>query len=256
MDKCICSVSCSPLRSEPAHQREMVSQVLFGESVFILERTAKDWIRVRCEYDGYEGWCQGSQFELPDQKNYDPGQAKLNPYWAGEIVHHGHSMKIPFGAVLMLDKRGNIAWKKKKLRFKGKPWNPSKAGRKKREIIDLAMKFLDAPYLWGGKTVLGTDCSGFTQTIFRFLNLPLMRDAWQQASMGEPVESMHKINCGDLAFFDNEEGRITHVGIMLNPGKIIHASGKVRIDRLDEKGIINKENGQRTHRLKLIRRYF
>ena len=122
-------------------------------------------------------------------------------------------------------------------------------------IRSLTTKYLNTSYLWGGRTIYGIDCSGFTQQIFKFLNIKLPRDAYQQASLGEIVGFLQEATCGDLAFFDNAEGKITHVGIMLDGATIIHASGKVRVDDIDNYGIINRDTGERTHQLRIIKRY-
>ena len=124
-------------------------------------------------------------------------------------------------------------------------------------IKQVSYKFLNTTYLWGGKSVFGIDCSGLSQSVFKFLNVRLPRDAWQQAGQGEMVASLKQAACGDLAFFDqHDEGRITHVGILLNDHEIIHSSGKVRLDKIDDRGIINLESKQLTHRLRAIKRYF
>jgi cell wall-associated NlpC family hydrolase len=138
--------------------------------------------------------------------------------------------------------------------YKGKAYDPSTAAIDARSVRQLTYKFLNIPYLWGGKTMFGLDCSGFTQTVFKFLNVPLLRDAYQQATQGEAVGFLEETKTGDLAFFDNEEGRITHVGILLNASEIIHASGKVRIDKIDHEGILQSETFQRTHHLRVIKR--
>ena len=123
-------------------------------------------------------------------------------------------------------------------------------------IRQVAYKFLNTSYLWGGKSVFGIDCSGFTQMTYKFLNKHLPRNAWQQAEQGEVVNFLQQAHCGDLAFFDNVEGRITHVGIILNQHEIIHSSGKVRIDKIDNQGIVNAESNQQSHKLRIIKRYF
>lgn len=122
-------------------------------------------------------------------------------------------------------------------------------------IREVASKYLDVPYLWGGRSSCGIDCSGFSQQVFRRFGIKLPRDAYQQAELGEVVGFLQEAVCGDLAFFDNEEGRITHVGIMLGNDQIIHASGKVRIDRIDHLGIVQSETGLRTHKLRIIKRH-
>ena len=122
-------------------------------------------------------------------------------------------------------------------------------------IKQIAFTFLNSTYLWGGKSVFGIDCSGFTQSVYKFLNIHLLRDAEQQATQGYLVGFLQQAHCGDLAFFDDEEGRIIHVGMLLNDHEIIHAAGKVRIDKIDTEGIINADTGLRTQRLRIIKRY-
>ncbi len=121
-------------------------------------------------------------------------------------------------------------------------------------IKQLTYRYLNTPYLWGGKSSVGIDCSGFTQQVFKILGIPLLRDAYQQATQGEAVNSLVEATCGDLAFFDNEQSRITHVGIMIDNKTIIHASGYVRIDKIDEEGITHSITGKRTHKLWGVKR--
>jgi cell wall-associated NlpC family hydrolase len=151
-------------------------------------------------------------------------------------------------------KNGRAHWRKNQVHFKSKAWEPANALRDPKSIRQLTYKFLNTPYLWGGKSVFGVDCSGFTQTIFKFLHIPLLRDAYQQATQGEAVGFLEETKTGDLAFFDNEEGKITHVGILLSANEIIHASVKVRIDKIDNMGIVRSDNFQRTHHLRIIKR--
>jgi cell wall-associated NlpC family hydrolase len=151
-------------------------------------------------------------------------------------------------------KNGLALWRKNQVRYKGKIWDPGGAATDPKAILQLTFKFLNTPYLWGGRSVFGIDCSGFTQMIFKFLGVSLLRDAYLQAGQGEPVGFLEETRTGDLAFFDNEEGRITHVGILLNSHEIIHSSGKVRIDKIDNMGILQSETFQRTHHLRVIKR--
>lgn len=255
MQDVLCCVPCSPMRAEASHRSEMVTQLLFGEHAVILEKGADQWIKICCIYDNYEGWCQQSHFiKKPLHKELD--NPVLVSSWTGEIVYDGTKMHIPFGSSLAGIKRNHLRWRKIEIRYKGKLFYQGQTKTTADTMEKFAFVFLNTPYLWGGKTVFGTDCSGLTQTVFRFLNIPLPRDAWQQATKGEEVISLKTARRGDLAFFDNPDGKITHVGILLNKKKIIHASGKVRVDKLTSEGIINSDTKQLTHRLKLIRRFF
>lgn len=254
MIRAICCVPVSPLRAEASHRTEMVSQLVFGECCEIIEKTRDSWARVRCSYDGYEGWCQASHLTEIDDDDYEKGGNALTPDWVGTLEYNGHPMMVPLGSNLTAMKNGHAIWRKNRVHYKGKTWDPAGAGRDARSIRQLAFKFLNTPYLWGGKTVFGVDCSGFTQTVFKFFDIPLLRDAYQQATQGEPVGFLEEVRTGDLAFFDNEEGKITHVGILLNAHEIVHSSGKVRVDKIDNMGVVHAENFQRTHHLRVIKR--
>jgi cell wall-associated NlpC family hydrolase len=133
---------------------------------------------------------------------------------------------------------------------------PSQSDDKAALIHSFAFRYLNVPYLWGGKSVFGTDCSGFVQQVFKMAGIWLPRDSGDQAELGETVEFVQAARLGDLAYFDNEEGRIIHVGIMLNENTIIHSSGYVHVDRIDHAGIIHHLTGARTHKLRIIKRYF
>jgi len=250
MNRAICCVPVSPLRAVPSHRSEMVTQQLFGECCEVLEQTKDNWSHVRCSYDNYEGWCTTNHLAEIDEPDHQQGGKALTPEWVNEIEYNGHPMMIPLGCTLTAMKNT--------LHYKGIVWDPVAAHKDAKTIRQLALKFLNTPYLWGGKSVFGTDCSGFTQTLLKFFDIPLLRDASQQATQGEPVGFLEEVRIGDLAFFDNggEEGRITHVGLLLNDHEIIHSSGKVRIDRIDNMGIVPADGPQRVHHLRLIKRFF
>ncbi|HXB94562.1 MAG TPA: C40 family peptidase [Puia sp.] len=254
MIRAICCVPVSPLRGEPSHRTEMVSQLIFGECCEVLEQTRDQWSRVRVNYDGYEGWCTSSHLMEIDEKEFETERAPLTPEWVAPLEYNGHPMMVPMGSHLTTMKNGRAQWRKNSVHYKGKSWDPGTPATDAKSIRQLTLKFLNIPYLWGGKSVFGLDCSGYVQTVFKFLGVAVLRDAHQQAAQGEPVGFLEETKTGDLAFFDNEEGRITHVGILLNANEIIHASGKVRIDRIDNMGIVQSDSNQRTHHLRVIRR--
>lgn len=247
-----------PVRKEPSERSEMTTQIIFGESFEAIERK-KDWLRIVLAYDGYEGW-------IPDTQHY-PLQAStfksLNKFpvnttseLISEIINETENQiyLIPLGSTLP-NVQGNIFMiDDQKYVAKG---NITRSKRRvgKEAIIELAKLYLNAPYLWGGRTPFGIDCSGLTQVVFKICGIKLLRDASQQSEQGDNISFISEASNGDLAFFDNEEGLITHVGILMDNNKIIHASGKVRIDNIDHYGIFNKNTNKYTHKLRLIKRY-
>jgi hypothetical protein len=255
MEYMVCCVPVSPMRAEPSHRAEMVSQQLFGEKSHILERTAENWVKIELKYDGYQGWVQQNHLSDIDEDQYIKVDKDLTSDWINEIDYNGHNMYVPLGSSLSAFKNGKAFWRKSSVHFKGSVWNPEEITVNAKLIKQIVFKFLNTSYLWGGKSVFGIDCSGFSQMTYKFLNVPLPRDAAQQAEKGELVNFLQEAHCGDLAFFDNEEGKIVHVGILLNDHEIIHSSGKVRIDKIDTQGILNLETKERTHQLRIIKRY-
>jgi cell wall-associated NlpC family hydrolase len=233
----------------------MTSQLLFGESMQVIEKGPDHWIRIRCLYDGYEGWTTRSHFtEIPESVANQKWH--LTSDWTNEIVFQDQSMYIPLGSELRGLKNGQAEWGKYSWSYKGNHIDPTNTQKTEKTIIRLTHRYINTPYLWGGRSVFGIDCSGFSQITYKCLNVPLLRDAYQQATQGEGIGFLQEVKCGDLAFFDNAEGKITHVGILLNDHEIIHSSGKVRIDKIDAQGIMNSDTGERTHQLRLIKRYF
>ena len=251
-----CCVPVSAIRKEASHKSEMVTQLLFGECCAILEELPQNWLLIKCGYDDYEGCCLASHIVEVEEENFNQKDTSLTDEWINEVDYNGHHMHVPLGSSLTSLNYGKAFWRKNALQYSGKVWNTVVVKINAKLVKRIAYKFLNTAYLWGGKSVFGIDCSGFSQQVYKFLNVPLPRDAWQQAEKGETVESLKKVQCGDLAFFDNEEGKITHVGLLLNENEIIHSSGKVRLDKIDKDGIVNLETKERTHKLKIIKRYF
>ncbi len=255
MSYAVCCVPVAPIRLEPDHRSEMVSQLLFGECCIITIVEKNGWIKVVNKADAYTGWCRLTHFQEIDDTMYYLEDTNLTADWVSEIDYNGHMMWVPLGSSLTAMKNGNVFWRKNTVHFSGNVWDAATVKKDAKTIKQLAFKFLNTSYLWGGRSVFGIDCSGFTQLVYKLLNVHLLRDAQQQATQGEMVAFLQQAHCGDIAFFDDEEGRIIHAGILLNPHEIIHAAGKVRIDKIDNEGILNAETGQRTQRLRLIKRY-
>jgi gamma-D-glutamyl-L-lysine dipeptidyl-peptidase len=248
----ICKVAAAPVRKEPNHRSEMINQLLFGETMQLLEQK-DDWWKVKSLYDEYEGWLTKHLFKAEESiKTYN-----INYITAGlvnQIQIENKAFYIPQGSFLPgFNPNSNQLWNDK-YKYNGTYTDITKQDQS--VIKKKAKEWLEVPYLWGGKTLMGVDCSGFVQTIFKHVGIKLSRDAWQQAKQGNEVASLEECKENDLAFFANEEGRVTHVGILLNKNQIIHASGKVRIDTIDVEGIINSETNERTHRLHSMKRYF
>ncbi len=251
MKKAICVVPISPMRAEPSHRSEQVSQLVFGD-VCEVNETNGDFVNITSVYDSYSGWCQKVQLQLVDEVNaFFP--TILVDTMVGQVVVNNQPMQVPLGSNIGFIQGDGTAINKLHFTstFKGMqvPLQPDK-----QNMYRIAMTYLNTAYQWGGRTVFGVDCSGFTQMVYKFGGIRLLRDASLQATQGVVVDFLQEATFGDLAFFDNDEGRITHVGIMLNSSHIIHASGKVRIDTIDPAGIMNGDTGERTHKLRIVKR--
>ena len=242
----LCNLSIVALRNEPADQSELTSQVLYGELFKVLERRKK-WSRIRLSYDGYEGWIDNKQFRLIEQKeytNYTSKKEQLCSDLVSFITDDEQNLQpIVMGSVLNAQPLLNHSFDGETL-----------VGQKqKNNLIETALLYLNTPYLWGGKTPFGIDCSGFTQMVYRLNGFQLLRDASQQATQGDALSFIEESEPGDLAFFDNNEGDIIHVGIIMENHHIIHAHGKVRIDRIDHSGIYNVDTNTHSHKLRVIK---
>jgi cell wall-associated NlpC family hydrolase len=241
------------MRKEAAHRSEMTSQLLFGEFVEVLGEE-KNFLHVKCLFDGYKGWCQRTQLEaITENEIVD------THYFAGsfqnEMLINNEPAIIPFGSPLYYLEMVAFKWGQYEVNYLNTKHNLLNAIPFSYENLKkISFTFLNTAYLWGGKSVFGIDCSGFVQQVFKVFGIKLLRDAYLQADQGIEIKNLSDAVPGDLVFFHNEESRITHVGIVLKNKEIIHASGKVRIDSIDEDGIITAE-GERTHQLHSIRRF-
>lgn len=253
----ICLLSVIPCRKEAANTSELVTQLLFGEHYTVIE-TTDGWLKIITAFDNYECWINSKQhFKIPE--TIFSRLQKQEQYYSSELIQIITNKKsqinfpISFGATLPLLEKKTINIESFTFDFDGRN---VKSNEKKtaNDIISSAYLFINAPYLWGGKSPFGIDCSGFTQIVYKVNGYKLPRDASQQVELGTPLSFVEEAEAGDLAFFDNEEGNIVHVGILLNNEQIIHASGTVKIDKFDHYGIFSTDNKKYSHTLRVIKR--
>jgi cell wall-associated NlpC family hydrolase len=252
----MCRVAVAPLRTAASDAAEIATQLLFGDQVEILER-AEPWYRIRNAFDHYEGWMDFKQLSAISEEDYKASQqlaylappAIYNPIEAadGSLYYLPASCSLPF----YKDGYCRVGTEKFKVLFE--PYAISAAAEQ--DLTALSLFYKNAPYLWGGRTMFGIDCSGFSQAVLKMLGVNILRDAAQQAQQGETVNFLPQVKPGDLAFFDNAAGKIIHVGIILGPGKIIHASGRIKIDTINDQGIYSAELGRYSHQLRIIKRF-
>ncbi len=254
----ICNISIIAVRQEPSERSEMVTQLIFGELYEILE-TAKEWIQIRVLFDDYEGWISSNQAFFIQDETYDI----LNKFpvntTAGIISelydkNKNEKFNIPLGSSLPHLHNNVISFDDMNFVLLGEI-NKADTRLNRDRLVETALLYQNSPYLWGGRTPFGIDCSGYTQLVYKINGIKLMRDATQQSTQGQTISFISEAKNGDLAFFDNEEEEIIHVGILIDGDRIIHASGKVRIDNIDHYGIFNKDINKYSHKLRLIKTY-
>ncbi len=267
MEHGICTIGAIPVRITPSHRAEMVTQLLFGELFYILDADG-DWIRIRMEWDQYEGWITAVQAQTLDHDSFTKLLHADTPVVSEPVqflIHENSGTGFPIVAGSSLPGlKGNC------LTILGEtyhleepaftkvpaPDSPAKASKTKPQdtLCATALIFNGAPYCWGGRSISGLDCSGFMQIIFKINGIRIGRDASHQASEGNLIPLLAEASAGDLLFFDNGEGKIIHVGMLLDSNRIIHCYGMVRIDPVDHYGIFNRETQRYSHSLRMIRR--
>lgn len=255
MPSVICPLSIVPVRSEPSDRAEMVTQWLFGETAEVLAEQGS-WSKLLFDHDGYEGWVDNKQITACATPNLDPDLRVIDQSTIADLG--SRQVLLPYGGVVPFFEKDTILWNDHRIPVQAV--TNHRPDLERADLLEFYLHpFLGAPYLWGGRTPSGVDCSGLTQMIFMLMGIYLPRDASQQAAEGDPVELLDLCEPGDLAFFENAEGKITHVGLILTRNdeddlQIAHSSGLVRVDKLDQQGIFNAEAGVYTHNLRMIRR--
>lgn len=245
-----------PIRQGLSDRSEMLSQILFGECFKVLINR-EDWCRIQTISDNYEGWVckKGLSFLSEDefkklnkvkQLFYDDLQTVL-------VKNNKEKIQVPIGSVFPNLKGDEFSINDNLYKLEVPLKKSSKISDKRGYILDIAQKMINVPYLWGGRTAWGIDCSGFIQLLFKIVGIQLPRDANQQVNIGSAVNFISESQPGDLVFFDDEEGNIIHVGILVGESKIIHASQRVRTDTIDHQGIYNNEIKRYTHNLRVIK---
>lgn len=237
----LCLKSWAPLRAGASSKTEMTSSLLFGETCTLLNKE-DDWFQVRCNEDHYSGWIPALYLE--DATSY------LGFKW-NVVDEIGARMQGKQGDEILLSP-GSLIPDAKKLEILGSIYHYQPGKKLPAKPHEIAQAFLNTPYLWGGRSFWGIDCSGLIQVVGKLLKLSMPRDAHEQATMG--IKKMwNQIASGDLVYFSNSDGRVVHVGICMGHGQILHAHAHVRIDTLSAQGIVNAHTGEITHTLCDIR---
>ncbi|MES2567208.1 MAG: C40 family peptidase [Bacteroidota bacterium] len=251
----ICSLSIVPCRKEPSGTSEMVTQLLFGETYTIVE-DGEDWLKITTNYDNYPCWLNAKQHTPISESEYKSLTIETLSSELVQVIsetEHNKVFPITVGATLPNFKNGKLKIGSSEFLFEGHV-NDGSIKKTVKDLKETAYLFLNAPYLWGGRSPFGIDCSGFMQVVYKLNGYQLPRDASQQVELGTPLSFVEEAEAGDLAFFDNEEGNIVHVGMILENQQIIHASGCVRIDKFDHYGIFHSDNKKYSHMLRVIKK--
>ena len=245
-------LSVIPVRAENKEQSEMVTQLLFGD-IFTVISEKKNWLQIEIEADQYQGWIDGTMFFEISQAQFEQIKYTKAPVLSALVCYlrsDQEKIHLVRGSSFPLMENEQIIIGEKT--YKVDAFEQCEGKDKRSEIIKTALSYLSSPYLWGGKSPFGIDCSGYSQVVYKINGIQIPRDASQQVNLGKSRNFIDEAEPGDLAFFDNEEGNVIHVGIVMEGRKIIHASGQVRIDKLDHQGIYNLDKKAYTHKLRVI----
>jgi len=244
------------VRADVSDKSEMVSQLLFGET-FCITAFSKSWAKIVSDHDNYEGWVNEKQI-VPLTQDEHAKIVSSNKFYSTDLVHeinqkNAKNIFILPGSILYNTTASDFVLGEKTFSYTGQTVKADNAPTTEKLILN-GLLYMNSPYLWGGRSPFGIDCSGFVQIAGRLSGITLPRDTRQQAEVGEIINLHSEAKPGDLAFFDNPEGRIIHVGILMENNQIIHASGRVRIDTLDHQGIFTNDTKKYSHQLRVIKR--
>jgi cell wall-associated NlpC family hydrolase len=250
----ICELSYIPMRAGMSHKTEMTNQVLFGE-LFEIITTRNEWTKIRLLHDNYEAWVETAAITFLENAENTIEDFTNNIICNEAVVllkqNEKSGIQIPIGSKIPASAKEFKILNNKYILPDN--YKNNKIADSRQTIINAAIGMVNVPYLWGGRTSWGIDCSGFSQYLYSLVKISLPRDASQQVNLGKTLSFVSEAQPGDLAFFDNSEGEIIHVGVIYENGKIIHASGKVKIDNIDHQGIYDKTLKRYTHNLRVVK---
>ncbi|MCK5781857.1 MAG: C40 family peptidase [Flavobacteriales bacterium] len=251
----ICNLSVIAVRLDSDHSSEQTNQLLFGEYFKIIDKIGS-WTKIENAFDAFIGWIDNKQYTPISEEEIikmNSNTTILSNDFIDFVFDNDNNMiPIPLGSILPFYTDKTFVLDNKELKYEGDVIEYK--SKEKALLVNSAFMYLNSPYQWGGKSPLGIDCSGFTQMVYKLNGVQIPRNADKQALTGEVLSFIEESEPGDLAFFDNEEGEIIHVGIILENNYIIHAHGKVRIDRIDHSGIFNVDTKRHSHKLRVIKK--
>jgi cell wall-associated NlpC family hydrolase len=253
-----CQVSVAYLKAAADHNAPLLSQVLFGEQVFLLRKIGRHWMKVQCSWDRVEGWVDPKQFHINDKH---PQFDKFTPRTFAldhmhPIISEKASIPIIIGSNLLQCDGLNVKMPFGKYQYTGQIIDLEQSLESRKLLINVARRFLQTPYLMGGRSILGTDSTGFIQLAYKLIGINLPRRADEMVLLGTDVGFVNEAREGDIAFYEDKHSQIVHTGIVLEDSKVLHTYGKVRIDHLDQQGIYIKRRRSYIYKLRTIRRYF
>jgi len=256
IDYGVCRLAVVPVRKESSDLSEQVTQLLFGDHYEVLSASKdKKWLQIKITSDQCEGWLDAKQHHTITKEYFDQVNLvdfKITTEVSSWILYKKNPLSIVMGSIVPIS-ASELFKMEEQFAFNGE----SKALSLRRDfdfIRSIALRYLHSPHQWGGKSPFGIDAAGFTQMVFKMGGYSLSRLLKQQVLQGKRINSLAETKPGDLAFFQDKDGKITHTGILLEEDKIIHVSGRVRIDHLLEEGILNQETKIFSHTLSVLRR--